>query len=142
MNDRSTHPIVLLVVSLLAFGLTACGMFGNRTDCDETIMDTLRVTLPPSASHLTERCSMGIVNPTYRATFTMSADDLEAFQRSTPITDWRTDASGAVSLGKEADEATSLLFGSFGDGAVSMEVLIDTSNPDEHVVHYEAAFVD
>lgn len=55
----------------------------------------------------------------------------------------RKSSHGAVfGFDEVAAKATSLLFGSFGDGSVSMEVLIDTSNPDEHVVHYEAAFVD
>jgi hypothetical protein len=131
---------ILFISPLLVVNLTACGLLGDRGDCDE-VPGMLRVTLPPSASDVTERCSKGI-NPTYRATFTMSPDDLESFRRSTPITDWKADASDTVSFDDEAAKATSLLFGDFGDGAVSMEVLIDTSNPDHHVVHYEAAFVD
>jgi hypothetical protein len=131
---------ILFISPLLVVNLTACGLLGDRGDCDE-VPGMLRVTLPPSASDVTERCSKGI-NPTYRATFTMSPDDLESFKRSTPISDWETDASEAVSFDNQAAKATSLLFGDFGDGAVSMEVLIDTSNPDHHVVHYEAAFVD
>jgi hypothetical protein len=131
---------ILFISPLLVVNLTACGLLGDRGECDE-VPGMLRVTLPPSASDVTERCSKGI-NPTYRATFTMSPDDLESFRRSTPITDWKADASDTVSFDDEAAKATSLLFGDFSDGAISMEVLVDTSNPDEHVVHYEAAFVD
>jgi hypothetical protein len=136
MNNR----ITVFVTSLLVVNLTACSLLGDRVDCDE-VPEMLRVTLPPSANEVAERCSKGI-NPTYRATFTMSPDDLESFRRSTPITDWKTDASDTVSFDDEAAKATSLLFGDFSDGAISMEVLVDTSNPDDHVVHYEAAFVD
>jgi hypothetical protein len=139
--NLTARRIILFVLSVLALILSSCGVLGNRADCDESMMGMLRVTLPPSASNPTERCSKGI-NPIYRATFTMSPDDLEVFQRSTPITDWTSDASDIVTFDDEAAKATSLVFGDFGDGAVSMEVLIDTSSRDEHVVHYEAAFVD
>jgi hypothetical protein len=65
---------------------------------------------------------MNIVNPSYTATFTMSPDDLETFQRSTPITDWQTDASEAIYFDDEAAQMESLLFGSYGDGALDLEV--------------------
>jgi hypothetical protein len=100
---------ILFISPLLVVNLTACGLLGDRGDCDE-VPGMLRVTLPPSASDVTERCSKGI-NPTYRATFTMSPDDLESFKRSTPISDWETDASEAVSFDNQAAKATSLLFG-------------------------------
>jgi len=46
MNDRASYPIVVLVLSSLAVGLTACGMVGDGSDCDGTVMDALRVALP------------------------------------------------------------------------------------------------
>jgi hypothetical protein len=108
-------------------GLTGCVLLEDRIDCAE-VPEMLPITAPPSAGDVTETCSMGI-NPTYRATFDMSPDDLKTFQSGTPITDWRTEGSDNV-------------VGEYIDGAVSVEAHIDTSNANRYVVQYRATFID
>lgn len=128
---------------LLVIVTGACGLLsGGDTDCETNPAAGWRVSLPPSAANVEERCAMNIVNPSYTATFTMSPDDLATFQQSTLITDWRTDASAAGVFENEAAQMESLLVGSYGDGAVALEVLIDTSDPQQYRVYYDAAFVD
>lgn len=85
---------------------------------------------------------MNIVNPSYTNTFTMSPDDLETFQQSTLVTEWQTDASHVRMFDDEAAQMDSLLVGSYVDGVILLEVVIDTSNPEQYRVYYGATFVD
>jgi hypothetical protein len=65
---------------------------------------------------------MNLVNPSYTATFTLAPADLEAFQASTVITEWQTDASGAVVFADEAARMESLRLGRYMDGNRRVEV--------------------
>lgn len=128
---------------LLALGIAACGLIDpGSTDCETNPAFAWKVTLPPSAEHVEERCAMNIVNPSYTATFTMSPDDLDAFQHSVLVSEWQMDVSAADVFENEAAQMESLLVGNYGDGAVMLEVLIDTSDPRQYHVFYEALFVD
>jgi hypothetical protein len=129
---------------LALLSMTACSIFDFRgdTDCQNNPAAAWAVSLPPSASNVEERCSMNIVNPSYTVFFTMSPNDLETFQQSTPIASWSGDVSVASTFGDQAAQMESLLVGSYGDGAVLLEVLIDTSDPQQYRVYCDATFVD
>ena len=132
----------LIGLAMLLVGIAGCQLFAGNTDCEDNPASAWRASLPPTGTNLEERCSMNIVNPSYTATFTMSPDDLEMFQRSTLITDRQTDASAAVIFDDEATQMDSLLVGSYGDGAVALEVVIDTSDPQQYPVYYYSSFID
>jgi hypothetical protein len=137
--------LLLSRITLVALPLfaAACGLVGSEnTNCDTNPAFAWKASPPPSAADLEERCAMNIVNPSYTASFSMSPDDLEAFQQSTPIRAWTTDASAAVVFENEAAQMESFLIGTYSDGAVALEVLIDTSDPQEYRVFYDAAYVD
>lgn len=131
---------MLWLVVLLAAGCGSFSLFGDTVTCTPGWYG-LTITPPPGAQILQERCRSAF-NPDYRLVFTMPAADLEAFQAATPVTDWRTEASGLLGLQDEAAQATSLLAGRFGNGAISVDALIDTSDPNRYTVYYEAVFVD
>jgi hypothetical protein len=127
------------------FVTTACGLLDFATErCDQQTMDSLRLTLPASASDLDESCVPGFApgNTQYNATFTMSPDDLPTFQQGTSISDWQTDATSATVLDEEAANLETFLFGHFGNGVILQEVLIDTSNPQQYRVQVFNAYVD
>jgi hypothetical protein len=130
--------LVLLVISSAACGLLG----GGNTDCKSNPAASWSVSLPPSAANAQERCAMNIVNPSYTNTFTMSPDDLESFQQSTLVTEWQTDPSLVRMFDDEAAQMDSLLVGSYVDGVILLEVVIDTSNPEQYRVYYGATFVD
>jgi hypothetical protein len=131
-----------VVIAVVLISVTGCQSLGGSTDCNENPAFAWRAKFPPSAANIEERCAMNIVNPSYTATFTMSPTDLVTFQQSTPITAWETQPAEAITFKSEAERLDSLLFGKFSNGAVSMEVLIDTSDPQLYKVNYDAAFVD
>ena len=110
-------------------------------DCSSDMLSMLKIQPPSNAKIVSESCSMGI-NPTYTATVTIAPTDLAAFQQTTNITDWKTSAEEAVSFKDKAAGMTSLLFGHFGDGAISEEILIDTSNAQQHTIYFVRSFVD
>ena len=139
MTQWTVAGLKLLLVIVTA----ACGMIGDgNTNCEDNPAFAWRVTLPPSAANVEERCAMNIVNPSYSVTFTMSPDDLEPFQQSILISEWRMDVSAAGVFENEAAQMESLLVGTYGDGAVMLEVLIDTSDPQQYRVYYDATYVD
>jgi hypothetical protein len=145
MMFNNRHPglwsIILLVLLVV---VTACSPPGDASGCDENTLRSLRLPLPPSAANVQEMCSPGVApgNAQYKATFTMSPDDLATFQEVTEIVDWSPDASGAVTWANEAAGASSLLFGTYSDGIFLREVLIDTSNPQPYNVYLFNAYVD
>src|SRR5207247_1559037 len=103
-----------------------------------------RITLPPSASNVQESCS-NVINPTYHASFTMSAGDLTAFQQDSfvqKIKTWDTSAKADSTFSNEAAQAKSLKYGTYGDGAIFEEVLVDTSDPQQYKVYVNLANVD
>lgn len=137
------RPLSSFAPLLAMLSLSACGLLGmNRSDCSRNMLLLLELEPPTSATFTEEQCSMGIINPTYTATLTIPAVDLVAFQQSTRVKSWLTTAVSAVSLKDEAAGMTSLLYGTFGDGAISEEVLIDTSNPQQYTVYVVRTFVD
>lgn len=141
-----TRAVVLrwTVVIVFVAGITGCTrLFNNRSGCtEEDFWNTMTAaTLPASAQIQQEWCTSSF-NPTYNVIFTMSPGDLQTFQQSTPVTTWETNAANAVSLADDAAGMSSLLFGHFGDGAIDVEILIDTSNPELYTVYYQEVFVD
>jgi hypothetical protein len=132
----------LLILIPLVLSMTACGLIfsGDSVACEGHITESWHVTPPPSATNLEEHCQNGI-QPSYDARFSMAAADAEAFMQDSGITDWETN-SGAGVMEDEAARAGSYEVGTFGDGAYYVEVLIDTSDPQQYQVHYSAAFVD
>ena len=143
MSNRQRLSLHRLVTLILLVAITGCGLIDSgNTDCETNPAAAWRASLPLSATNVQERCSMNIVNPSYTATFLMSPDDLETFQQSTLIRDWMADASAAGVFESEAAQMESFLVGTYGDGAVALEVLIDTSDPQQYHVYYDATYVD
>jgi len=135
------HQRVILM--LLLVSSAACGLIDlGRGDCETNPAASFPFTLPPSATDVQERCAMNFVNPSRTLTFSMSPDDLETLQQSTPIREWVTDASAALIFDEEAARMESLLVGNYADGAYALEVLIDTSDPQLYRVYFDIAFVD
>lgn len=137
------RPLSSFALLLAMLSLSACGLLGmNRSDCTRDMLLLLEIDPPASATFTEEHCSMGIVNPTYTATLTIPAVDLVAFQQSTRVKSWLTTAISAISLKDTAANMSSVLFGAFSDGAISEEVLIDTSDPQAYTVYVVRTFVD
>ncbi|MCA0456085.1 MAG: hypothetical protein LCI00_19055 [Chloroflexi bacterium] len=137
------RPVSAFALLIAVVSLSACGLLGiNRSDCSQEVLLMLELDPPESATFTEEHCSMGIVNPTYTATLTIPAVDLVAFQQNTHIESWLTTAVSALSLKDQAEGMDSILFGSFSDGAISEEVLIDTRNPQAYTVYVVRTFID
>jgi hypothetical protein len=140
------RPILLLVAILLING---CGAFFADTfsDCDanlDSIIAMLQPDLPSSAELMEQSCTPGFApgNATLRTKFTMSPDDLQIFQQSTPIDGWGSPAPADYTYGGAAVETTSALYGEYGDGAIYTEILIDTRDPMLYTVYYSNSFID
>jgi hypothetical protein len=135
--------LAIIIFSLMTITV-ACGLLdmGASACTDDDFWNSMTAgTLPPSAEVQREWCTSNF-NPSYNVIFTISPSDLQAFQESTPVTTWETDAANAVSLEDEAARMDSLLFGGFRNGAIDLEILIDTSNPEKYTVYYQEVFVD
>jgi hypothetical protein len=135
--------ITMAVISVLLVGLvTACAGLGlwQTVECADDFFG-LTFTLPPSASIQQERCRTAF-NPDYRVVFTIDPAELSALQAAVPITEWRTDADGLLHFEMEAQRATERLVGVFGNGAISVEVVIDMGDSSLYTVYYQATFVD
>jgi hypothetical protein len=132
----------LMILLTLALGIAACGLIfsDDSVSCEGHVTESWHVTPPPSATNLEEHCQNGF-QPSYDARFSMSAADVETFKQSTGITTWQTN-SGAGVMEDEAARAGSYQVGMFGDGAYYVEVLVDTTDPQQVQVYYSAAFVD
>jgi hypothetical protein len=149
------HMILMMLIVLLAAAcdslsdvkLPVTGTLdpnatGDTVDChatDELVM--VRVALPASAADIHWQCTVGL-NASYDVNFLMAPEDLNAFQNSTRITEWRADATGAVRFVNEAQTMTSLMFGTYADAAVMDEILIDTSDPARYKVYYHSVMVE
>lgn len=137
------RPAAACALLLAMVSLSACGLLGiNRSDCSRSVLLMLELDPPESVTFTEEYCSMGIVNPTYTATVTIPAVDLVAFQQSTRVESWLPTAVSAVLLKDQAEGMKSMLFGRFSDGAISEEVLIDTSNPQLYTAYVVRTFID
>jgi len=134
--------IVGVVLALAVMSVSACGLLSSSNPCSTDMLAMLSVSpLPPSANVLYQNCSMSF-NPTYDLRMTIAPADLVAFQQSTSITNWQTDPAAVTRFEDEAAGMQSLIFGTFGNGAIIQDVLIDTSNPQQYTVIYSASFVD
>jgi len=134
--------VVGAALSALILLAAACGGFGlwDTVECTPDWYG-LTITPPPGATILEERCRSAF-NPDFWLVFSVPASALEAFQAATPITDWTSDASGLLNFQAEAARATSVLAGRFGNGAISVEALVDMSDAELYTVYYKATFVD
>lgn len=138
-----TYARLLGSLLVLACVVSGCGLLGiDRNDCNRDMLVILELDPPSTATFTSEHCSMGIVNPTYSATLTIPAVDLVDFQKSTRIQEWFTTAASAISLKNAAEQMKSLLFGSYSDGVISEEVLIDTANPQQYTIYVVRTYVD
>jgi hypothetical protein len=135
-------PYTVMSLLVLSLVISACGLVNDTAACNgDNAAASMKLSLPPSAKDVTERCAMGI-NPAYEVTFTIAPADRVAFQQSTRITQWDTQAASAQAFQSQAAVARSLLTGHFGDGAYLVDALIDTSNPQAYRVYYRSVFVD
>lgn len=168
---RRWKPWVLILVGLMLAGLilaicTGVGVLGyvvvqlrditGPSDCSDEAYDLVRPVLPASAEVLEEECS-SFVNSTYTVIFSMSPDDLSTFQQQhhpqAKIDEWQTDLSDPY-LSEESKQAiitrleeqgaqlNSILYGRYSDGIYWMEILIDTSDPQQYLVYYSNSYVD
>ena len=140
----SRQRYIAALLALIVISVAGCSLLGDTVDCASPNFHGYRITPPPSASNVQESCSNGI-NPTYRASFTMAAGDLVAFQQSTFVKDipnWQTTAPSKSQFSQEAAQAKSLLYGTFGDGAILEEILIDTSHAQQYKVYVVLSNVD
>ena len=132
----------LIILLPLVVSVAACGMlFGDDSvSCEGHITGDWQATPPPSATNFTERCDEG-AQPSYDASFTMSAEDVESFMQSTRVTDWQTNIGAGV-LAEEAERAQSYRAGNAGDGIFYLEMLIDTSDAAQYRVYYSVSYVE
>ena len=114
--------------------------FGNG-NCEANSVGVVRITPPNGAEVINESCSTGI-NPTQRITFTIEPDQLQEIQDSVQITDWQENPPLPDSFEDEAASMSSYIYGHYADGAVDLDMLIDTSNPQRYTVYYVGSFVD
>jgi hypothetical protein len=128
-------------VVILAITTAACGL---NNGCDQEIFNSLRVAMPPSARTLSESCVEGSApgNAQYRATFTVPPSDLSVFQQNTSIQNWEQTVANDAVFNQEAAGLSSFQYGSYGDGALVEEALVDMSNPQEYQVYFYRAYVD
>lgn len=134
----------VIALALLVISTSACGFIGfvsTSGNCEEVSTYAPPPPLPSSAANYGERCAMGI-NPSYRATFTIAPTDLETFQQNMPVSIWLHDDSDVVMFEAEAAQMDSLLYGTYNDGAIWLEIVIDTSNPQQYPVYYYSSFID
>lgn len=140
------HRWMFASLMLVLLALSACGLLSGGADsgCDPDILNAIRIAPPASVGDLTESCVNGFApgNAQYRATFKLAPADLSEFQASTRITTLQTTAPDSAIYKDEAAKLSALQYGSFGDGAIMEEILVDTSNPQEYTVYFYRAFVD
>ena len=131
----TTRPcaIVALLCGLLT--VTACSV--GPTNCATNTYAYLRATLPPSASAVRESCSH-FADPIYEVTFTMTPQDLAAFQQSTRVRNWQANPAVVTAFKDQAARARSLLFGAYSDSGFVEDILIDTSDPQQYKVYYKS----
>ena len=142
-----TKQGIALMLIFVLLAVSACGILsgGLNNGCAQDEIDALRVTLPASASNVTENCVEGFApgNAQYTATFNIAAADLSALQTQTDITTWETTIPANASVfDKEAVGLTNFQYGSFGDGAISEEVLVDMTDPQQYKIHFFRAYID
>lgn len=145
MRQSVLQKRYIVALFIVAISVISCSVLGSdAVDCNSGDFHGYRIVIPLSASNLQESCSNAL-NATYRASFTMAAGDLNTFQQSTylkNIKDWQTTAPSQARFSKEAAQAKLLLYGTFSDGAISEEVLIDTSNAQQYKVYVVLSNVD
>ncbi|MBC7815142.1 MAG: hypothetical protein H7175_28550 [Burkholderiales bacterium] len=144
MSVNSTVRWILLAgAALMIVSAAACGSFNlmGGDPCTPDMLAMLEITPPLRANIIYQSCSMSF-NPTYDLRMTIAPVDLVVLQQSTSITNWQTDPAAVTRFEDEAAGMQSLIFGTFGNGAIIQDVLIDTSNPQQYTVIYSASFVD
>ena len=139
----SVNLSLRILLALVIVSAAACGGINlmGSDPCTPDMLAMLQTTPPLSANITYENCSMSF-NPTYDLRMTIAPDDLFAFQQSTNITNWSTDPAAVTRFEDEAANMQSLIFGTFSNGTILQDVLIDTSNPELYIVIYSASFVD
>lgn len=110
-------------------------------NCSPDMLSMLKIQPPSNTKTVSESCSMDI-SPTYSATLTITPADLEAFQQTTNITDWKTNEADVSFFKDKVSGLKSLLSGKYGDGIISEEILIDTSNVQQYTVYFVRSYVD
>lgn len=143
MHHRYHHLLIIASVLLTAIAVSGCGVLIGlgHDDCRTGIRQMLEITPPASATIISESCS-SFINDTYRITFTIPPEELTNVQNLAHVANWSSDYSRIGIWKDEASTISSAIFGSYNDGAISEEVLIDTSRSDLYTVYFYRSFVD
>lgn len=135
------HKLVLVLIMLLA-GCNFFEGFGAAVgDCADA---GVKYTAPDYVDIVEASCvpGLGPGNAAYEALFKIPPSRLAEFQATTGLTEWTDDKTQARIFAEEAESSGSVLVSTYGDGAYLREVVIDTSDPNEHTVYYYHAYVD
>src|SRR5262249_5540007 len=117
-----------------------CGLLG-RESCSQDKFGMVRLPLPSSASNVSETCSSGLA-ASYEVTFTLPSSNLSDFQQRTQIKNWQSNVAQNSRFKDKAGQAKSLMAGSYSNGAIYQDALIDTSDPQQYTVYYYAQDID
>ena len=136
----TAHRWTVIALACALLTATACGGPFNATNCGHKRFASLKISLPPSAATVSESCS-DLLYVSYEVRFTMTPQDLAAFQQSTLIQQWQANPAAVTTFKAEAARAKSLLFGSFSypNHAQMQEILIDTSDPQQYKVYFTSS---
>jgi len=126
------------------------------SNCNDEAYDLVRPVLPSNTEIIEEECTSFLYS-TYTVIFSMPPDDLPMFQQqhhpSAKIDEWQTDLSDPylseegkqelmARLEKQGAQFKSILYGRYGDGLYQMQILIDTSDPQQYLVYYSNSYGD
>lgn len=151
MNRKSQSPHMIVSLMLIAVLLVSgCdALFGSTFEagCSENLDDIvamLRPDLTASANVLEQSCTEGFApgNATVRVKFTLSPDEVDAFMQSTPISEWALSVPADYTYNGAPVNAESVSYGTYGDGVIYMEILIDTHDPTLYTIYYVNSYVD
>ncbi len=130
----------VLIACSVAVLTAACGVLFSGGACTDEFMPLVRLTPPADSRVISESCATGF-NPTHNIAFTIRPDQVAEVQASVAINEWNS-AEPTDRFGELAARADTYSYGIYSDGAVYLEMLIDTSSATRYVVHYSGAFVD
>lgn len=143
-NSGGWKYILLAIVLLMAVVVGYSALTNDTVDCNSAGFYGYRLAIPQNATNVQESCRNGL-NPTYQSSFTITPDDLEAVKQGSYIKDistWQTSVPGDSAFNAQAEQAQSLLYGIFSNGAVAAEVLIDTSNSELYKLYVRLVNID
>lgn len=145
------HYRHVILLATLAVGATTgySIYFISQADCKE-FSNALQIGLPSSVENFKEQCLPSPRNqPIYRAEFTLSPKDLESLKqhlKAIQIRYWyptvpnisKSDADWV----EKGEKMKSLSYAEYIGSDHLTKILIDTSDPEKYVVHYEEALTN